>query len=72
MSSNPKQPEAKHPEATSEDATRRALVEELEQRIEAIEALDDATIGQFTGWDWFVCVIGAIVLPALAMWWFAG
>lgn len=48
------------------------LVEELERRIEEVEAFDDATIGSFTRWDWLVCVVGAVVLPALAMWWFAG
>ena len=33
--------------------------------------LGDAEIGSFTGWDWLVCVIGSLVLPAIAIWWFA-
>ena len=51
---------------------RGILFEELERRIEQLEALDDAEIGRFTGWDWLVCVIGSLVVPAIAMWWFAG
>jgi hypothetical protein len=62
----------KGPGARGDSEARVALVEELERRIEEIEGLDDATIGRFTGWDWLVCVIGSIVLPAIAMWWFAG
>ena len=61
-----------NPRARDESQARRALVEELERRIEALEGLDDAAIGSFTGWDWLFCVIGALVLPAVAMWWFAG
>ncbi len=55
-----------------ESEARGALVDELECRIEEIEGLDDTTIGSFTGWDWLVCVIGSLVVPAIAMWWFAG
>ena len=58
--------------ATGRDqASRALLVEELERRIVEIEALDDSEIGGFTGWDWAICVGGAVVIPALAMWWFA-
>jgi len=59
------------PILSSEQTTRGVLVEELERRIEELEAVDDAAIGQFTGWDWLVCVIGSFVIPAIAMWWFA-
>ncbi len=61
-----------HPGARDEAKARGALVEELERRIEEIEGLDDAAIGSFSGWDWLVCVIGSLVLPAIALWWFAG
>lgn len=54
-----------------EQASRALLVEELERRIVEIEALDDSQIGRFTGWDWAICVAGAVLAPALAMWWFA-
>ena len=68
MSSNRSNP----PGTGNESEAGGALVEELERRIEEIEGLDDAAIGSFTGWDWLVCVIGALVLPAIAIWWFAG
>ncbi len=58
--------------SSSERGSRELLVEELERRIEEIEALGDAAVGHFTGWDWLLCVVGAVVIPGLAMWWFAG
>ena len=45
---------------------------ELERRIEELEALQESAFGRFTAWDWLVCVIGALVVPAIAAWWFAG
>ncbi len=63
---------SKDPGTGDESEARGALVEELERRIEELEGLDDAAIGSFTGWDWLVCVIGSLVLPAIALWWFAG
>jgi len=61
-----------HPGARDEAEARGALVEELERRIEEIEGFDDGSIGSFTGWDWILCLIGSLVLPAVALWWFAG
>ena len=63
---------SKDPGTGDESEARGAVVEELERRIEELEGLDDAAIGSFTGWDWLVCVIGSLVLPAIAIWWFAG
>ncbi len=60
------------PGTGGEQTPRGILVEELERRIEELEALGDAEIGHFTGWDWLVCVIGSLVVPGIAMWWFAG
>ena len=60
------------PGAGAEQTPAGAFVDELEGRIEEIESLDDSVIGSFTGWDWLVCVIGSLVLPAIALWWFAG
>ena len=51
---------------------RDLLVEELERRIQEIEAADDDSVGHFSGWDWLLCVLGGLVGPAFAMWWFAG
>ena len=51
---------------------RERLVADLERRIDELEALDDGALGTFTSLDWLLCVAGCIVLPALALWWFAG
>jgi len=45
---------------------------DLEKRIEAIEALGDVELGKFTKWDWWLCVVGAVVVPAILLWWYAG
>jgi hypothetical protein len=58
--------------AGREPAEHALLVEELERRILEIESAEDAVVGRFTAWDWLICVGGAVVAPALAMWWFAG
>ena len=56
----------------AERADRERLVEDLECRIEELEGLDDSDIGSFTALDWFFCIAGSVVIPALALWWFAG
>ena len=56
----------------TEQSRRHQTIEELEGRIETLEALDDAKLGSFTKWDWVICVVGAVILPAIALWWFAG
>ena len=55
-----------------EEPSMGTRAEELERRIEELEALEDSAFGRFTAWDWLVCVIGALVVPAIAAWWFAG
>lgn len=52
-----------------EDADR---VAELERRIDELDSLDESAFGAFTPWDWLACTVFAVVLPALALWWFAG
>jgi hypothetical protein len=59
-------------DTTSEQVARERLVEDLERRIEALEALDDSDLGGFTALDWFFCVAGSVVIPAIALWWFSG
>ena len=54
-----------------EKVERRFLAEELERRIEEFERGADAGLGRFTPLDWIVCVIGAFLLPALAIIWWA-
>ncbi len=57
---------------SAERADRGRLVEDLERRIEELEALDDSEIGSFTTLDWFFCIAGSVVIPAIALWRFAG
>ncbi len=58
--------------AGAEQAARERLVEDLERRIEKLEALDDSDVGSFTTLDWFFCIAGSVVIPAIALWRFAG
>jgi hypothetical protein len=44
---------------------------ELEGRIEELETRDEAAFGRFTSWDWTVCIVFALVLPLLGVWWWA-
>jgi hypothetical protein len=57
------------PHTSAEQADRKRLVEDLERRL---EALDDSDVGSFTGLDWFFCIAGSVVIPVIALWWFAG
>lgn len=54
------------------DVNRQERVAELERRIEDLEQLPDSDFGSFSVWDWVACTGGGLVLPALALWWFAG
>ena len=56
----------------ADQADRELLVEDLERRIEELEGLDDSDIGGFTALDWFFCITGSVVIPVIALWWFAG
>ena len=65
------QPSQTRSPASSEASSRAFLVEDLERRIEQLETLGDSELGNFTAWDWWICVLGSVVLPAIALWWFA-
>ncbi len=56
--------------STPEQTTQRLRVEDLERRIEELEAIDSASLGAFTTWDWVVCVVVGLIIPILALWWF--
>ena len=45
----------------------KRLVEDLERRIEILESQDDAEFGSFTRIDYIVLIIGAVLLPILAL-----
>lgn len=59
------------PPSEPADAPHSALVADLERRIEEIEDLNDSEFGNFTTRDWLICVLGAVVVPYLALLWFA-
>jgi len=56
----------------SDPELARIRRQELERRIEAIEASDEEEFGRFTALDWAACIAMALVLPLLAVWWYAG
>jgi hypothetical protein len=64
------QPRTDH-HTRAEQADRERLVADLAHRIGEIETLGDADLGSFTRLDWFFCVTGSVVIPAIALWWFA-
>jgi hypothetical protein len=59
------------PTANLDRAARDRRIEDLERRIEELEAIDSAQLGSFGTWDWIICVLGAVIVPAAALWWFA-
>jgi hypothetical protein len=67
----PDQPQT-DPFTGAEQADRERLVEDLERRIEELETLDHLDVGSFTALDWFFCITGSVVIPAIALWRFAG
>ena len=50
---------------------RTRLVDDLERRIEELEGLDESAFGGFSALDWVICLLGAVVIPVLALVWFA-
>lgn len=55
-----------------EEVYQRALDAELRRRLDAIGAgCDDDALGRFDARDWTLIGMGFVVLPLLAVWWFA-
>jgi hypothetical protein len=50
---------------------RTRLVDDLERRIDELEGLDESAFGGFSALDWLICLLGAVVIPCLALVWFA-
>ena len=57
--------------ASIDQTAQELRVEDLERRIEELEAIDSASLGSFTMWDWIGCLLGGLVIPVVALWWFA-
>ena len=58
------------PTASLDQTAQELRVEDLERRIEELEAIDSASLGAFTTWDWIACVLGCLVIPIVVLWWF--
>ena len=43
------------------------LKQDLEQRIDKIQAMGDEELGTFNRLDWFILIVFAIVIPVIAM-----
>ena len=43
------------------------LKRDLEQRIKIIENLDDAELGSFKAFDWWLLILLALVIPAIVI-----
>ena len=51
--------------AQSEEESR--LVQDLERRVEKLERTDDAEFGTFTRLDHVILIVGAVLIPVIAM-----
>ena len=51
----------------SQDYNDSKLVEDLEQRIDMLENMDEAEFGSFSRMDYVILVIGALIAPALVL-----
>ena len=51
----------------STDDKNQELVQDLESRIDALENQEEAEFGSFSRTDYVVLIIGAVILPAIAL-----
>lgn len=51
----------------SNSNTGPELKRDLEQRIKIIENLDDAELGSFKAFDWWILILLALVIPAIVV-----
>lgn len=58
-------PHESNPPLTAGTHSRRALVADLERRINDLTRADESEFGHFTSTDWVLCVVGFVVLPYL-------
>ena len=58
-----------NPKSNLDKSPRNIEIEELENRIETIEGLDDSSLGSFTTLDWVIVVTGSVVIPGWLLWW---
>ena len=56
--------------ASLDQTAQELRVEDLERRIVELEAIDSASLGSFTIWDWIACTLGGLIIPIVALRWF--
>ena len=56
---------------TGEGAEEQVIIDELERRLEILDAADEADFGRFGALDWIACIGGFVILPLLLVWWAA-
>ena len=59
------------PESRPLDPETRERVDELEGRIRSLEAQPEDDFGHFTRWDWACCILGGLLVPVFAVWFWA-
>ena len=47
------------------------LRRELERRLAILEGTNEEEFGRFTALDWTICVLFFVIIPILAVWWYA-
>ncbi len=53
--------------AAENSADNSDLVQELENRIETLQNMDDSELGTFGKLDWIILILASIVIPAIAV-----
>lgn len=69
MQQHPKETSVSDPNPLAREAHLDQL-EDLHQRIETLERLDESEFGEFTRTDWVICTVGALIIPSLVLLWF--
>ena len=55
----------------STEGNDQELVQDLEQRIDALESQEDAEFGSFSRADYIILTIAGVILPVIALVWAA-
>lgn len=51
----------------SQSENDNKVVQDLERRIEILEKLDEAEFGSFKRFDYYILIIGAVLIPVIAL-----
>lgn len=57
------------PASDPDPSAQEIQIEDLHRRIEIIESIDEAELGEFNRIDWALCIVGAVVIPTLVLLW---